>query len=391
MFRLSEKPIDAAALGAELNGPASGALVVFEGRVRNHNLGRGVERLEYEAGEVLCAAEAARIEAEARARFDVTLIGAVHRVGRLEIGEMAIWIGVASAHREAGFAACRFLIDEYKRRLPIWKKEHYAEGAPEWAGAAPAVRVEGELSALDRGLYERQMRLPGFGDAAQLKLKNATVLVVGAGGLGSPALQSLAASGVGRIVVCDGDQVALSNLHRQILYTPGDVGRSKARAAVERLTAMAPHNRFEAIEAPLGANNARELIAGADVALDCADNFATRFLLHDACWELGRPLVQAAVHGFEGQLTTFDPAGGPGCLRCLYPEAPDDMQPEAGVFGPLTAMLGAWQAAEAVGILAGLGGELTRETLLVNCRGARRIKRPVREGCGICGERDEKE
>ncbi len=132
MFRISAAPIDVAACRAALEHPAAGAFVAFEGWVRDHNSGRAVASLEYEAYTVLAEKEGGRIVDEALARFDVQGVGAVHRVGHLALGEMAVWVGAASAHRDAAFAACRFVIDEVKRRVPIWKREHYAGGASEW-------------------------------------------------------------------------------------------------------------------------------------------------------------------------------------------------------------------------------------------------------------------
>lgn len=134
MFDITEKPIDTTALRRRLQSPKAGALAVFEGWVRDHHEGREVARLEYECEPILCRAEAGRILREARRRFDLLDLAVVHRVGRLEIGDTAVWIGVASAHRDPAFAACRFLIEELKVRLPIWKKEHYREQSARWIG-----------------------------------------------------------------------------------------------------------------------------------------------------------------------------------------------------------------------------------------------------------------
>lgn len=134
MFDLTDSPIDTAALRRRLQSPGAGALAVFEGWVRNHHEGREVARLEYECEPNLCRAEADRILAEARRRFDLLDLAVVHRVGSLAIGDTAVWIGVASAHRDAAFAACRFLIEELKARLPVWKKEHYREQPARWIG-----------------------------------------------------------------------------------------------------------------------------------------------------------------------------------------------------------------------------------------------------------------
>lgn len=136
MFELSDKPIDGSALrAAMMPAPAAGALVVFEGWVRDHNEGQAVGSLSYEAAAQLCGVEAEEIFGEARQRWDVTGIRCVHRVGHLQIGEVAVWVGVTAGHRDAAFAACRYVIDEVKARLPIWKKEHYADGHDRWIGS----------------------------------------------------------------------------------------------------------------------------------------------------------------------------------------------------------------------------------------------------------------
>lgn len=136
MFSIVSEPIDVAELVQKTDSPRAGGFVCFEGRVRNHNDGRKVDSLEYEAYEILAVKEGERVLDEAKARFEVEAIAAVHRTGHLAIGDIAVWVGVSAAHREAAFAACRYVIDEIKRRLPIWKREHYVDGASEWVNSA---------------------------------------------------------------------------------------------------------------------------------------------------------------------------------------------------------------------------------------------------------------
>ena len=136
MFRITSEPIDPAACRRALTHPSAGGFVAFEGWVRNRNGGRAVVSLEYEAYAALAEQEGARILEEARQRFAVARVGAVHRTGRLAVGDLAVWVGASAAHRDAAFAACRYVIDELKRRVPIWKREHYADGSAEWVGAA---------------------------------------------------------------------------------------------------------------------------------------------------------------------------------------------------------------------------------------------------------------
>jgi len=225
------------------------------------------------------------------------------------------------------------------------------------------------LTAEELHRYQRHLSLPGFGLAAQERLKVGKVLVVGAGGLGCPALLYLAAAGVGRIVVVDSDSVEASNLQRQVLYAEDDLGQPKAEVATRRLRAL---NRFiEVIPVTerFRRKNALELVGASDVVIDGSDNFATRYLVNDACVMAERPFVYGAIQGFDGQLSVFNWRGGP-TYRCLFPSPPPaELAPncaEAGVLGVLPGMVGTWQAGEAIKILSGVGEPLSGKLLLWN-------------------------
>ena len=222
------------------------------------------------------------------------------------------------------------------------------------------------LSSDEIERYARHLVLPEIGGAGQQHLRAARVLVIGAGGLGSPAIQYLAAAGIGTLRVADDDHVSLSNLQRQVLHGTADIGRPKvesAAAAVERLN---PHVAFEPVPERLTAENAARLLAGVDVALDGSDNFATRYALADACRSARVPLVTAAVGRFDGSLTTILP-DGPG-YRDLFPTPPPEgtVAPcaEAGVLGVVTGVMGTLQALEAVKLLAGAGEPLRGRLLM---------------------------
>jgi adenylyltransferase/sulfurtransferase len=221
------------------------------------------------------------------------------------------------------------------------------------------------LSIAEVARYQRHLSLREVGVAGQEKLKHARVLVVGAGGLGSPAALYLAASGVGTLGLVDCDRVDLSNLQRQILYATTDVGSAKAATARTRLTAINPEIRVVAYDVELRATNIRQIFSGYDVVLDGTDRLSTRYLVNDACVALGKPLVSAAIHRFEGQAMTYVPRVSP-CYRCLFPEAPESVVPscaEAGVLGVLPGVLGAIQATEAIKLLVGMGECLTGRLL----------------------------
>ena len=217
--------------------------------------------------------------------------------------------------------------------------------------------------------YRRHLSLEGFGPAAQERLKSSCALVIGAGGLGCPALLYLAAAGVGRIVIVDDDRVDASNLQRQVLFETADQGVLKAEAAARRLRSLNPLIAIEPRAERLTRNNALALVRDCDVVIDGSDNFATRYLVNDACVLADRPLVYGAIQGFEGQLSVFNWKGGP-TYRCLFPEPPPPGSvptcSEAGVLGVLPGLIGTAQAAEAIKILAGIGEPLSGRLLLWN-------------------------
>jgi molybdopterin/thiamine biosynthesis adenylyltransferase/rhodanese-related sulfurtransferase len=215
--------------------------------------------------------------------------------------------------------------------------------------------------------YQRQITLPELGEAGQRKLGDGSVLVVGAGGLGSPTSIYLAAAGVGRIGLVDFDRVDITNLHRQILYGTSDVGRPKLEAARERLHDLNPEVQVETHEARLTSENALEILEKYDVIVDGTDNFATRYLVNDACKILGKPNVYGSIFRFDGQASVFATQDGP-CYRCLYPEPPPPgMVPscaEGGVLGVLPGVVGTIQAIEAIKLIAGIGETLAGRLLI---------------------------
>ncbi|HMP93588.1 MAG TPA: HesA/MoeB/ThiF family protein [Phnomibacter sp.] len=222
--------------------------------------------------------------------------------------------------------------------------------------------------------YHRQTILPGFGAAGQQKLAQASVLVVGAGGLGCPALQYLVAAGVGYIGVADFDTVSLHNLHRQVLYTEADIGLPKAEVAIKKLKQMNSQVKFECFTDVWRQQDCIDWFSGYDVIVDCTDNFTTRYVLNDACVLLQKPLVFAAVSQFEGQLAVFNavqPNGSRSAnYRHLFAEPPKAGEvrncAEAGVLGVLPGILGTMQAAEVIKLITGLGKPLINQILTYN-------------------------
>ena len=246
------------------------------------------------------------------------------------------------------------------------------------------------LSPAELARYHRHIALPEVGRAGQERLQRARVVVIGAGGLGSPAALYLAAAGVGTLGLVDCDRVELSNLQRQVLFDSAAVGRPKTEAARERLLALNPDITVAAHTLTLLAANVLEVLRDYDLVLDGTDRLTTRYVINDACVLLGKPLVSAAIHRFEGHALTYLPGQGP-CYRCLFPAAEEGVVAscaEAGVLGVLPGVLGAIQATEAVKIITGIGVPLVGRLLTYDALELRFLELPVtrRADCAVCGE-----
>lgn len=251
------------------------------------------------------------------------------------------------------------------------------------------MKVEFTQDELKR--YGRHLIMPEVGIAGQKKLKKGSVLIVGAGGLGSPVALYLAAAGVGRIGLVDFDVVDESNLQRQVIHSTKDVGRSKLESAQERIAAVNPHVHVEMHECRLTSENALPILKEYDVVVDGTDNFPTRYLINDACVLLKKPNVYGSIFRFEGQASVFDAENGP-CYRCVYSEPPPPgLVPncaDAGVLGVLPGIIGCIQANEAIKILLGVGATLAGRLLLFDALAMqfREMRLRKNPGCPICSE-----
>jgi sulfur-carrier protein adenylyltransferase/sulfurtransferase len=406
-FRFSRTAIDVASLRAELADPACGGYTSFEGLVRNHNEGLSVRHLEYEAFEPLAVKEGERIVAEAIKRFGIEHAACVHRIGDLAIGDMAVWVGASARHRDEAFRACRYIIDEVKHRVPIWKKEHYENGDSGWVNCercAMPTQEQGQghdhahshASGHDHEHehahphehahtrdqpdqhaaaslipdYSRQMALKEVGARGQGKLRASRVLVVGCGGLGVPVISYLAGAGIGRLGLVDGDRLEPSNLHRQTMYALADVGQLKAELASARVRALNPDVDVHTYPVRLDTATAPEIVGQYDLVIDCTDNFSTKFLLNDVCVQKRVPVIFSSVYQYEGQIQVVRPDRDGACLRCVWPEATRDgivgNCAEAGVLGPVPGTFGSLQAFEALKLLLDLPGQLGQEVLVLD-------------------------
>ncbi|MFQ5651799.1 MAG: molybdopterin-synthase adenylyltransferase MoeB [bacterium] len=260
---------------------------------------------------------------------------------------------------------------------------------PSVAGGSEA--GNGELSNEEIERYSRHLIMPEVALAGQKRLKRASVLLVGMGGLGSPAAMYLAAAGVGRLGIVDFDVVDSTNLQRQVIYSTGDVGRPKLHAAVERLQGINPNLEIDCYETKLTSGNALQILEKYDIILDGTDNFPTRYLVNDACVLLGKPNVYGSIFRFEGQTSVFCAKDGP-CYRCLYPEPPPPgLVPscaEGGVLGVLPGNIGLIQATEAIKLIIGKGKPLVGRLLLFDALAMkyRELKLKKNPDCPICGD-----
>ena len=262
---------------------------------------------------------------------------------------------------------------------------------PSVAGGLDVEPEAATLSNLEVARYSRHLIMPEVGMRGQLKLKQASVLCIGAGGLGSPVALYLAAAGVGRIGIVDFDVVDYSNLQRQVIHGTPDVGRPKLDSARDRLNAINPEVTVETHDVALSSDNALDLLTGYDIIVDGTDNFPTRYLVNDACVLLGKPNVYGSIFRFEGQASVFATKDGP-CYRCLYPEPPPPgLVPscaEGGVLGILPGVVGTIQATEAVKLIIGVGEPLINRFMIYDALRMRFRELKLRKDpeCPVCGE-----
>lgn len=239
--------------------------------------------------------------------------------------------------------------------------------------------------------YSRQIILDGFGLEGQKKLSDARVLVIGAGGLGSPVVFYLAAAGVGTIGIVDFDTVTISNLNRQIAHFTDDIGKKKTDSAENKIKALNPNIKVEKFNYRLNIDNIEEIISQFDVVIDATDNFTARYLISDCCFFLGKPLVEGAAVGYVGVLMTIIPGKTP-CYRCLYPEPPEDGVMETcsdtGILGTVTGIIGSMQALEAVKVITSIGETVSGRVIFFDALSTEfsDLKLTQSPECALCGE-----
>jgi sulfur-carrier protein adenylyltransferase/sulfurtransferase len=266
-----------------------------------------------------------------------------------------------------------------------------AGGFDRWSDGHRPVEKRRQLTAAQRERYRRHLIIPEVGEAGQQKLLDAKVLLLGAGGLGSPAALYLAAAGVGTLGIVDMDVVDLSNLQRQVIHTTRRIGEPKTESAKDAIQALNPDVKVIPFNERLTSANVEQVVSQFDLVIDGGDNFPTRYLLNDACVLLGKPNIHGSIFRFDGQVTTFVPRQGP-CYRCLYPTPPPaEMAPscaEAGVLGLLPGIIGLVQANEAVKLILGIGEPLVGRLLTFEALGTRFTELRLRRdpSCPVCAD-----
>src|SRR5947209_130210 len=294
----------------------------------------------------------------------------------------------ASGNRSAW--AARTLIED----LGYENVESMTGGFTLWKDRGYDVEVPRSLTAEQRERYSRHLLLPEVGAEGQQKLLDAKVLLLGAGGLGSPAALYLAAAGIGTLGIVDNDEVDLSNLQRQVIHSSERIGVAKVDSAEQTITALNPDVKVNKYAVRLDASNIMDILPGYDIVVDGLDNFPTRYLLNDATVRLGIPVVSAAILGFEGQLSVFKPYDGP-CYRCLFPVPPPaELAPSCGangVLGVLPGTMGLLQATEVIKLILGEGEPLIGRLMMYDALAARVTEVKVRRdpGCPICSRHPE--
>ncbi|HET9817782.1 MAG TPA: molybdopterin-synthase adenylyltransferase MoeB [Rhodanobacteraceae bacterium] len=331
--------------------------------------------LEITPGEALQRQRAGALLLDVRETFEHAA-GMAENAVPLPRGEIPQRIGQAAPDRAAEvLTICAhgqrsILAAQTLQQLGYSNVVSVAGGTARWIDEGlPMGKPGGDEDFYDR--YSRHLRLPEVGEAGQRKLEAARVVLLGAGGLGSPAAYYLAAAGVGTLVIADDDVVERSNLQRQILHADDRIGMSKLDSAAQALHGLNPHVKLEGLAERVTSANVDRLLDGADVVLDGADNFPVRYLLNDACVKLAKPLVYGAVQRFQGQVSVFDAGrqrGRAPCYRCLFPQppAPEDAPncSEAGVLGVLPGVVGMLQATEVIKLILGIGEPLVGRVLM---------------------------
>lgn len=333
--------------GATTRDPLAGGHVCFKGSVRAINKGKAVTHLVYEAYEALAKKEFALLEEEAKRRFSAISVLGVHRLGLVQASEDTVQISASAAHRHEAFLAARFMIDELKKKLPIWKEEHYADGSASWdQGLCDCAMEEDEVLRPVEKAFLAQKIETGF-------LKKARILLVGAGGLGCPLALNLAALGIANIQLFDGDKVEAKNLARQFIFSPRDIGQGKAALVSAFINERFRSTTLSGESSFLSRERARAIFKNFDLIIDGTDCLKTKVFAAEEARIAKVPFICASVFHDEGEVVFIHPESSSGCFSCFRRSIEEAHSCEtSGVYTHSCATVAACASAQALLILA---------------------------------------
>lgn len=399
-FQLTQKPIQVQELISKVEHPGAGALLLFAGTVREWTHGKKTIALSYEGYEPMALKELLRIGDGVSAQWPDVRIAITHRLGDLNVGDISVAIAVSAPHRPQAYAASRYVIEELKRTVPIWKKEMYEDGI-EWVEGCQIHETAwmesqspGEhMHWKSRDRYAPQIRFSPIGEQGQNLLQNSRIAIVGVGALGGAIANHLVRAGVGYLRIIDRDVVDISNLQRQTLFQERNaaLGLPKVIAAKAHLQQINSSIEIVALAEDVTAKNVEALLSDVDLILDGSDNFSTRYLINEVSLKYNIPWIYGAIVADIGETCTFIPGQGP-CFSCIHPESPQiDLMPTcdtAGVIGPIVQLIAACQAAEALKILIKDFDKIRKSLLHIEMWSfvQLEIKLPIHSSCPVCSE-----
>jgi len=369
-----------------------GGIFIFEGRVRLSNNKKLVKHIEYECHYPLAYNIFQQLIKKVKTKFQLNYFQCVHRVGKIEAGECALWLGIRSIHRNDSISACDYIITYIKNKFPIWKKEIYYNLKHSWINDSSILLNKNKIKNNNKKkYYSRQIIIPNIGENGQKILENKSILIVGAGGLGSVAITYLIRAGIGQIGICEYDIVEISNLHRQILYSFKDIGLKKSYILKEQLKDINPFINIEIYQKLLNIKNIKNFFKRYDLILDCTDNFSTKFLINDAAFLYKKPIIRASVHHFFGQIEVYNSKWNSACIRCLWSIFPDNQKigtcAQNGIIGAVTGVIGSMQALTAIKYLLNIGENLKNKITMIDLLNIdhKNLNSNKNKTCILCG------
>lgn len=365
--------------------PDAGGFVTFFGHVRARNHKKDVAHLDYEAHETIASSMFAELEASVQKRFGVQGVFAIHRLERVLVGEPAVMIAACAPHRHEAFLATRYLIDELKKQLPIWKKEVYVDQSCSWDQGACRC-VDGSIT--DNQILRPVARALGARGVTLEGIHKKRVLLIGAGGLGCPIALNLAATGFGHVTICDPDVIHESNLARQFMFKESDIGLTKVTAVTQFLEERLRSTTITPLSVPMNEGLARELFGAFDLVVDATDCAHTKRITKKIAHQLKVPLISASVYQLEGDVQVYQPSSTSACLGC-YADARDDAPTSCQNTGILThvcSMVAALAVEKAVQVV-NKTGKPGAQMILVEPMSARMttVAIPKDPHCSWCG------